>query len=635
MHKLSVPLMSSTINAKNREIYLQQCREAGVARIFLVCGSVMEKIPDTLAENVEYFKSRGFEVGVWTDTIGHGMVLKHVENSIDNDCFSPIVDITGRPRAHAYCPMDKAFSDYISGQIAELAKTGADIVMLDDDFRMSQHGHELCCACPEHLRRIEQILGEEVKIAQLRSYVLLGKPNKYRDAWLRAQNEGLIALAKEIRAAVDQQTPDVTVCFCTAYAPWNVDGTDVVQITRILAGINAPILRLTGAPYWAVKHYRYPLITTFEIARMLAAFVSEEGFELMSEGDVYPRPRYTCPSSYLELFDAVTCLDGGYDGILKYMFDYVAGPEVETGYLNAHNKNSAYREQVSHLFGTGANSGVRIIAFPHTLEHADCDLTTPSPVSPCPFDGTMLGSCGIPTIYRGKGVCNCAFGDHARLVDVSACKDGMILDAVSALILTERGIDVGLESAGMLEEADISFLYTKDPSYKSYITDGSIRRLSARLKESAEPVLLSPEGIVAYRYENREGERFLVFLFEGDSARETGKHVFITGLTKNPVVQKILIENIPWVARKKLSAFCQGNPELYIMCAQEENAMSVALFNCFADPLNNPVVELGDHYDSIECVGCQAVLDGDRVTITSPVYGFTSVAFRVYHRATQ
>ena len=634
MYKLSVPIMYSTMNESNRATYVKQFRDAGATRVFVALGTPVEPIPDSLVENVRYLKSEGFEVGIWIDTIGHGFVLAHVENESVLSGFSQIVNIKGEQLHHACCPLDAGFRQYIAEYIAKLAKTGTDIVMLDDDFRMSQHGKELCCACPAHLQRMSEILGETVTLEQIRPYVLGGKANRYRDAWLQAQNEGLTELARAIREAVDRETPSVTVCNCTAYAPWNVDGMDVVGIAKTLAGNNRPLLRLTGAPYWATKRTKYPLITVFEIARMLASFVSNEGIELMSEGDVYPRPRYTCPGAYLELYDGVTRADGGYDGILKYMFDYVAGPELETGYLRLHVDNRAFLEQtIPALFPNGANAGVRIITRPHTMKHADLDLTRASEHSPRPLDGTMLGSCGIPTLYRGRGICNSVFGENARLTDLSLLKEGTMLDAASAVILTQRGVDVGLSSYGEMTEQTISFLHTTDADYKSFITDGTVRMLSATLRDGAEPVLFSSspnETIpVAYRYENANGERFLVFLFEGDSVYGANR-VCLSGLNENLATQRALIENLPWVARRPIPAYSAENPNLYLMCAKEQGAMSVGLFNCFADCVTQPVIRLDEAYDRIECFGCRAELTGNTVTLTGKLHGFTAAAFRVW-----
>ncbi len=632
MYKISVPIMSATVNKNNREKYVKLCREAGATRVFLVNGSILEPVPQSLGENVRYFKSQGFEVGIWTDTVGHGMVLDHVQTGGDAPAFTQIVNIQGEARPHANCPMDKDFRAHIARHVAELAKTGTDIVMLDDDFRMSQHGTELCCACPAHLARIGEILGEEITLERLRPYVLTGKANKYRNAWLQAQREGLTETAKAIRAEVDKERPHVTVCLCTAYAPWNVDDLDVAAVAQILAGQNQPILRLTGAPYWATKKRQYPLIGTFEVARMLASFVCNEGFDLMSEGDAYPRPRYTCPASYLELYDAVTRADGGYNGILKYMFDYVAGPDFETGYLKFHKENEPFLHTVSTLFENGANAGVRVIAHTHTMKHADLDLAEPNQYTPRPIDGFMLGSCGIPTVYRGKGICNSVFGEHARAHELSLLREGTVLDAISALILTERGVDVGLAHLEGLAQRNVSFLCTNDPEYKSCITDGTVRILSATLKPGAEPLLFATEPKTqysfAYRYENAEGQRFLVFLFDGESVyRDAG--VGISGVLKNYATQKVLIEALPWVARRPLPVCCTGNPELYVMCKRDGNAMSVALFNCFADALSEPVVQLDGRYSRIECVNCDAALEGDRVILKSKLHGFCAAAFRV------
>ena len=634
MYKLSVPIMSSTVHEGNRETYVRLCREAGVDRVFLVGGSIMEPIPPTLGENVAYFKAQGFEVGIWTDTIGHGVKLSHVSDSPDTPTFPYMVDLAGDDRPYTNCPLDSDFRAYIAKFVAALAKTGTDIVMLDDDFRMSQHGTELCCACPAHLARIGEILGEGITLEALRPHVIGGKANRYRDAWLRAQNEGLTEMARTIRAEVDRETPDVTLCICTALCPWDVDGVNVEEIAQILAGKNQPILRLTGAPYWACKTRRFPLITVFEIARMLAAFVSDRGFDLMSEGDVYPRPRYTCPASYLELFDAVTRLDGNYGGILKYMFDYVASPALEMGYLRLHNENRETVAKMAELFQGGANTGVRVITRPHLAKHADFNLSPVSQFSPRPFDGAMLGASGVPTVYNQNGICSSVFGENARMLDLTILKDGVMLDAVSARILTERGVDVGLAEEGQIDYKKIDFVCTSDPEYKSLITDGNVRVLTAQLNARAEPLLFISEHNgntpLAYRFENAHGERFLVFLFDLSTILQDKTGAFVSGLTENPVTRRVLTENLPWIARKSLPITCEDDPNLYLMCRADGDSLSVALFNCFADPVLSPTLTLGDHYARIECVGCEATLEGNRVTLTSRLHGFEFAAFRVW-----
>ncbi len=628
MHKISVPIKVSTINENNREKYVKLCKSADVERIFLAIGSGGI---DGVEENVDFFKNNGFEVGVWIDSTGHGFVLAHAKSDNDAEEFKQIVNIDGVTQTNSNCPLDKNFRDYFMKRIAKLVKTGVDIILLDDDFRMSQHGKDaLCCACPMHLTRMSEILGEDVTLEKLRPHMLSGDKNRYRDAWLYSQNEGLVNFAKEIRAQVDSINPDVNVCICTAHAPWNADGMDVPEIVRILAGNNPPLVRLSGAPYWAMGRTRpYSLISVFEVARMTASYVKDEGFELMSEGDVYPRPRYTCPASYLELFDAATRVDGVYNGILKYMFDYIAGPDLEMGYLHFHNRNKPYYDKLRELFPNGANTGVRIIAYPNTFKNANLDISSFSVRTLCSHNGTMIASSGIPTVYGKDGICNSVFGENARQMDLSLLNDGTILDAVSAVILTQRGVDVGIKDFKGFFKTSIPFLSTSDPEFKSYIRYGDVRMLDASISENAKPILFCDDKIIAYRYQNENGQRFIVFMHEGDVS-SAANGMTVSGLLKNPVLQKILPNEIEWLAQKPLPAYCVGNPELYIMCEQSENSLSVALFNCFADSLAEPVIHLSENYKQIECVNCTAVIDGNKVTLTSELHAFSMASFRLY-----
>ena len=157
--------------------------------------------------------------------------------------------------------------------------------------------------------------------------------------------------------------------------------------------------------------------------------------------------------------------------------------------------------------------------------------------------------------------------------------------------------------------------------------------LPCTLAPGAQPLLFvsepKKENTLVYRYENAKGERFLVFLFEGYSVY-THTGVCLSGITKNYAVQEVLLESIPWIARKKIPAYCEGHPELYLMCHKDDDSTSVALFNCFADAITNLKVHLDKAYTSIECLNCEATVDGDTVTLTTKLHAFDSVAFRVW-----
>ena len=90
-----------------------------------------------------------------------------------------------------------------------------------------------------------------------------------------------------------------------------------------------------------------------------------------------------------------------------------------------------------------------------------------------------------------------------------------------------------------------------------------------------------------------------------------------------------MIEVLPWVSKKPLPAYCEGNPNLYLICEKEESSLSVGLFNCFADYVVNPEIILGEEYSSIECFDCDAELCGNKVILKSRLHAFSSAAFKV------
>ena len=628
MYKISVPIMATTVTRENRARYAELCKEAGAERIFLATNDLMRGAPRNLKENVEYFQECGFEVGIWTDTLGHGVVLSHVEDADLPSPYTQMVDLFGKQLHHACCPLDPAFQAEAAKRLCALADTGADLIMLDDDFRLSNHGGDLSCGCPLHMERIEKILGEPISLEELRPHLISGKKNKYRSAWLRAQSESLLELASALRKAMDQEHADTTLCFCTAPSLFDVDHIDAKKLAKILAGKNPPLMRMSGAPYWAAKPRRHTLPASIECARLTASFMDDSGIERMAEGDVYPRPRYTCPASFLELYDQAVRVDGGYEGILKYMADYVAGPDFELGYFKFHQQSAPIYQKLPELFPKGANRGVRIQIRPHTYEGADLDLITrPDSRTPYPADGAMLAGCGIPSIYRGKGFCNSVFGENAREYDLSLLKEGTILDATAAMILMERGVDLGIANAGALLERTVSFAHGKDAARKSLVTEGNLRLIDPSLKAGAEAELFysEPSGShpLAYRYENQKGERFLVMLFEGASTLR------LCGLLRCPSMQELLASALPWLGRGPLPAACIGNPEATLMAEETDDGLSLALFNCFADPLLEPTITLGEEYSALESFGCKATLQGKSLRIESPIHGFTSAFFRL------
>ena len=72
------------------------------------------------------------------------------------------------------------------------------------------------------------------------------------------------------------------------------------------------------------------------------------------------------------------------------------------------------------------------------------------------------------------------------------------------------------------------------------------------------------------------------------------------------------------------------NPKLYIMCARDDDSLSVALFNFSADPILQPEAALDKKYRRAECVGCRVRLDGDKLTLVSRLPAYEYALIKLY-----
>jgi len=638
MYHISVPVVNELVTDETRERYLEELKAARAERVLLIPRASrdddadLRKRCDLARRNADFFRAHGIEAALWvSNTIGHGTPLAGVKIAPGDSRYQTLVNMAGDALPDTRCPFDERFRKSTGQFIADLAKySGVKLIFLDDDFRLSQHGSEFCCACELHMTRIRELCGEDISRAELKKLAFGSKVNKYREAWLTAQRESLELLAKDIRAAVDEVDPDTCVALCAAHSIWGVDGSSATEIATILAGKNRPVARLHPAPYSSV-HSSMPLSLVFEMARMFAHFAKGSGCEIIAEGDTYPRPRYNTPSSYLELFDAVIRADGQYDGMLKYMIDYSSHVDYETGYVKRHVRNLPLMEGISEMFDGKTTCGVSVPVDRKVMEYADFEMGDAFTNNyPFPSAARMMAQLSIPTTYEDGGVCVALFGENARRYPLENIRKGAILDAVSARILTERGVDVGLCSEGRLVSSTTSTVSSPDDEYIVCIKRQMGRFLTADLHAGCEVKLyanVAGEGNIpfVYRYENAAGQRFTVYL--GDTV---GTHN-LSALNKGYYLQTLMTESVEWIAGARLPASCAKNPDLYMLCkkTQDGRRMAVGLFNCFADSVLDPVIRLDGAYSAVRFVGCNGTLCGDTVMLDTPIGAYAFAAFEV------
>ena len=162
MYTLSVPIMNASVNGNTRDAYLKLLRSAKADRVFL-CYTSPKDLTD-LAENIAFFTENGLETGVWIgETIGHGAPLNYTLESQIPEGTTHLKDTDGRENPFTHCPLDPVFIESEKRLFRKLAETHPDIILLDDDFRLSAHGDlRIGCACERHLELLKKECKKDV-----------------------------------------------------------------------------------------------------------------------------------------------------------------------------------------------------------------------------------------------------------------------------------------------------------------------------------------------------------------------------------------------------------------------------------------------------------------------------------------
>ena len=635
MYKISVPAICANVERQGRDKIVKKLRELNAERVFLSIGKYCfdseerKTIMERLARETAYFHSLGFEVGAWIWTF-----------MIDEDTsFDRMYALKEqeKPIKNSACPLGESFRSFAAGYLSDIAKCGVDIIMFDDDFRYSSLEGGVACLCPLHLAKINELVGENLDHATMARKIASGGKNKYRDAWIRVNGDAFRSYAREMRAAVDAVNPKIRLGACACLSSWDLDGVDAYELSRILAGSTKPFVRLIGAPYWAARSaWGNRIGDVIEQERMEAVWTrKDDEIEIFSEGDCYPRPRIICPAAYVEALDTALRADNCTDGMLKYAIDYLSSGDYENGYVKFHLRNQPVYELIDRWFSDKTATGVRVYEYPEKVASMEVETTVDAAGKDMYytyFSGAArsFAQTATPTTYVGEGVTGACFGEAAYSLTHEDCKRGMILDGSAAAILTKRGFDVGIRSVGARAAGGVeTFLVDNEMihSIGSYL----YRNAFADTIEILSTCDVDGESVVgSYRYENAEGERFLVINADGrirdavpNSTRMTFRHYARARQYR---------DHAEWLTRgERLPAFVYGQPDLYLMAKKNAagDEMAVGLWNFSVDDALDPVVDLDGEYTSVESFRCTATLEGDKVRLSDlPAFGFAAILLK-------
>lgn len=636
MYRITVPAVI-TNGHFNKEKTLAELKRSHADRIALALDRELdhafssEENLKLLEELLTYYRDNGLETIVWLgETFGHDG-----SPALPGSKYTHIKFID-KGEIQAFCPMDEAFANDFCSWVKKVAACGADMIMLDDDFRLG-YRNGLGCCCHLHMAALEAELGEKVDEAELKQKLFDGGKNPYRDAWLKVKKDSMLAFAKKLRDALDTVNPDVRLGFCCSPSSWDADGWDVFEMAETLAGKTKPFIRTMGAPYWVTQWHwaKYSLEEVVEIERDQINRCRNRGIEVFTEGDTYPRPRHECPASYLECFDTILRADGSSDGILKYMLDYVSDADYETGYVDAMVKNLDLYQEIDRYFSGKSCIGVRPYNVLHLIERTEYDIHLENllnELQDIAFYPSLkfVAANTLPVTYDG-GFVNILFGENARYISEEELKQGAVIDFTAAKLLMQRGIDVGIE-----ETTDAASYEKKgfhDTPWEYFICEDVYTRLSGGVfladincKPGVRPVtqyrIGSSMQTGAYEYENEKGMRFLVYPFDVQEA----KHV--PGWFESYARRRQLLKSIEWLAKKPLEAYVVGNhPRLYMMAKKDKRTLSIGLWNLFDDKIEHAKVKINCDYQDIRFINCSGHVADGAVILDTTLYPYEFAGF--------
>lgn len=622
--KMYVPVMSGMFK-KYRNQYMKSFSKIGDMHPVLCIERTFDqekqkKNIGVLEENIRYLDSCGIAPFVWTQAFGFGIPLDGNEKEHAKN-YTRITDFDGITLGDAMCPLDEAFMEYYKSLIQEIAKAGAKRIMLDDDLCLSVRPG-LGCSCEKHLKRLSDELGMPVDRSMLKRELFKGEGSRLRSAWLKVMGDTLISFCRQARMFADEINPDIEMGFCAGYTSWDIEGVDAVSLTKVLAGKNKPFLRLTGAPYW-VEQRRFDgqgMAQIVEFTRMQRAWCEKENVEIFTENDSYPRPRYRVPSAILETFDFCMAADSEI-GQLKYLFEYYSSPEHETGYVDSHLRNKKMRDRVQKEMARMKSIGIHVYEPMRKVENMAFGEISPgaSNVMMTAFSqaADLLSSCTIPTTYEKTDGVVIAFGDSGRTVHPDSYK-GCIIDYPSAIQLMKRGVDVGIVGA---EKEEIPFTEKFLDSDDQVLLDGCVRNTACQnrnafyrcsVKSSAQIESVFPmvngEMPASYRYENEEGQKFLVFLFDAGYIKSN------SGISCSYYRQKQIIDACEWMGAK-LPAVIKKHPGMYMIAKEDDQKFAIAVTNFSLDPAYDVEIELKHAKDIAEMDGMTGEITDKKLKI--------------------
>jgi len=433
-----MPLDTNNVEGICQDIKDQYERGIATCALFSMTltpeGNPVINKAEIMCEKYDLFRDRlaemGLECGILVQaSIGHGYKLN------EDFPFQHYVSIKDGEEKYTCCPYDEDFREHFKNQMRILASHKPKVIMLDDDFRLTARSTR-GCACPLHLKRLGELIGEPITREELWAHTESHdeKSIKIRKAYMETVGESLIGCVKAMREGIDEVDPTLPGVFCCCG-----NGAEfAAEIAEIMAGKGNPVtVRINNGNY-TPQGARGQSVVAFRAAVQKIHLGDKVG-AILAETDTCPQNRYSTSAMSLHTHFIVSILEGAAGA--KHWITRMIGFEPRSGkvYRDVLSKYNGFYNTLSDLVPrlkwVGANNFLSAEpSYGYGNEHQKT----------CHWAHCVLERMGIPMFYSSE-VSGAVFldGDDAKNFTDDECMEILsgtcVLSSRSAKIFNDRG----------------------------------------------------------------------------------------------------------------------------------------------------------------------------------------------------
>jgi hypothetical protein len=401
-------------------------------------------------------------INVWCTLIhdSRGRTLKKGQD------FSLMVDHKGIKTTAAACPLCPNWREYIADIYSCYAEIKPNIIWVDDDFRMFNHGSEMDwggCFCDLHMEEYSKRAG--VKLTQEEFYqgiLAPGEPHPYRKIWLDTHRDTMRESARIIGGAVQKVSPDTKVgLMCSSPAVHCAEARDWDGVLKGFSGGKPAVIRPHMDAYVEMDTNLPKYLWDLNIISRATEAVAPVATEIYPEIESCEGLRFSKSHNFTRL-QLDTSLLLGADGITLNIFDQEGnGVIMQEGLQNVLAERKDFLSQVKGLgLKKERQQGIKVLISTesaytlHTSEGKSMEELYPGEY----FWAGLLSCFGLPvslsTNPEHKGEVIAISGQYLRNLNKKQIENlfinnFIILDGGAVLTLFEMGYGhlAGVEKA--------------------------------------------------------------------------------------------------------------------------------------------------------------------------------------------